>query len=99
MIADYSLVPLVLASTYVVLAGLVLFAAVLFINAPKMGKPLVGWALGAMFIVYGALLVAFPYDRAVAVPMAALVAALIVLIIATWKDFRHLGLRKSNPSR
>jgi hypothetical protein len=85
MIADYNLVPFVLASTYVVLAGLALFAGVLFINTPKMSRPLVGWAMGAMFVLFGVLLVAFPYDRAVAVPMAALTVVLIVLIIAFWE--------------
>jgi hypothetical protein len=98
VIADYNLVPFVLASTYVVLAGLVLFAFVLFIDAPKMGRPMLGWAMGAMFILYGVLLVAFPYDRGVTVPMAALIAVLIVLIIAAWKDLCRLIQWKGNGS-
>ena len=47
----------------------------------------------------GRLLVAFPYDRAVTVPMASLTVVLIVLIIAFWRDFGHMRLRESNPPR
>jgi hypothetical protein len=98
MIADYNLVPIVLASTYVVLAGLALFAAVLFINTPKMSKPLVGWAMGVVVVLYGILLVAFPYSRAVAIPMAALTVALVLLIVAAWKDLPDLKSWKSQRS-
>ena len=90
--ADYRLVGLVLFSTYLVLAGLVLFALALFINTPKMRRPLVSWAIGAVLILYGTLLVAFPYERAAAYPMAAIAALLVLLIVAGWRDLcdRHV---------
>lgn len=99
IIADYELVPLVFASTYVVLAGLALFATVVFMNAPGMSKPAVGWAMGTLFVLYGILLVAFPYDRSVFVPMTALLIALIFLVFAAWKDMRKICGRASAYNR
>jgi hypothetical protein len=84
--ADYRFVGLVLFSTYLVLAGFVIFALALFINTPKMHRPLVSWAIGATLTLYGILLVAFPYERAAAYPMAAIAALLILLIVAGWRD-------------
>jgi hypothetical protein len=84
--ADYRLVGLVLFSTYLVFTGLVLFAVALFINTPRMRRPLVSWAMGGMFILYGTLLVMYPYDRAAAIPMGAIAAFLILSIIAGWSD-------------
>jgi hypothetical protein len=96
--ADYRLVGLVLFSTYLVLAGFVLFALALFINTPTMRRPLVSWAIGAVLMLYGILLVAFPYERAAAYPMAAIAALLVLLVVAGWRDLcdRQLWRGDSN---
>lgn len=86
MTADYRLVGLVLFSTYLVLTGLVLFAVALFVNTPRMRRPLVSWAMGGMLLLYGTLLVMYPYDRAAAIPMGAIAAFLVLSIIAGWSD-------------
>ena len=97
--ADYRFDGLVRSSTYLVSAGFVLFALALFINTPKMRKPLVAWAFGLLISLYGILLVAFPYDRAAALPMAALTVVLGFLLVTGWKDLcgRQLWGSKSEP--
>jgi hypothetical protein len=92
MTADYRLVGLVLFSTYLVLTGLILFAVALFINTPRMRRPLASWAMGGMLLLYGTLLVMYPYDRSAAVPMGAIVAFLVLLIIAGWSDLSNRQL-------
>jgi hypothetical protein len=54
--------------------------------------PLVSWAIGAVLMLYGILLAAFPYERAAAYPMAAIAALLVLLVVAGWRDLcdRHL---------
>jgi drug/metabolite transporter (DMT)-like permease len=94
--ADHRLVWLVLSSTYVLLAGLVLFAIALFINTPRMRRPMASWALGGLLILDGVLLVAFPYDRAAAIPMAAIAALLVLSLVAGWNDLCNPQLWK-NP--
>ncbi len=84
--ADSRFVGVVFFGTYLVLAGLVLFALVLFINTPRMRRPVVSWAIGTLAILYGILFVAFPYDRAFAFPGAAIAASMAVLFVVGWSD-------------
>ncbi len=104
---DSRFLGLVSFGTYMVLAGLALFAVTLFINTSRMSKPLVSWAIGLIAVLYGILLVVFPYDRAFGFVGAAIVVSLVILIVVGWSDlcnpqvwngtsFPHVGpLKKS----
>jgi hypothetical protein len=96
--ADYRLVGWVLFSTYLVLAGLAAFAFALFINTSRMRRPLVSVAIGVMAIIYGVLLVMFPYDRAFAYPAAAIAISLVVLIAFGWNDVCNPRLWKARSA-
>jgi CHASE2 domain-containing sensor protein len=90
--ADNRFVGLVLFSTYLILAGLAVFALALFINTSRMRRPLVSISIGVLVITYGLLLMVFPYDRAFAYPGGAIAASLVVLFALGWNDICNPSL-------
>ena len=98
MTADYRFVGLVFFSTYVVLAGIVLVAVMMFIISPRMQKPALALTFGALAILFGILLVAFPYERIAAYPIGAVVACLVLVLVIGWKDFSNAQPWKSKSS-
>jgi hypothetical protein len=95
---DSGLVPVVYVSAYVVLVGLALFGLVLVSLSFATRRPFILRGLAAVFLVFGILMVLFPYTRSVAYPEAVLATVAIFLLAAGWKDLRDPKLWGSKPT-
>jgi hypothetical protein len=96
---DPWLVNLVYLSTYVVLTGLALFGLVLVAVSSIARRPFVLRTLAAILVVFGLLMVLFPYSRPIALPEGVLAAAAILVLVVGWKDLSDPKLWASMPQQ
>ena len=85
--AHPALVSVVYISTYVVLLGLALFGLVVIAISRKATRPWLLRGFSAAIVLFGVLMVLFPYSRLVAYPEGILAAIAIVLLVIARREF------------
>jgi hypothetical protein len=95
--ADDRFLPLVFLATYVLLAGLTLIGVLFVAFSAATRRPLIPRALAAIGVLFGTLIVLFPYSRAVAYPQAVLATIAIVLVAVGWKDLSDPRVWSGTP--
>ena len=95
--ADDRFIGVVLFGTYLALFGFVLFTASLLGPARRAARPAAILGFGVSTIVFGVLLVVFPFDRRSAVPMAMVVVLIVASMWFGRSDFRNRQLWYEDP--
>jgi hypothetical protein len=77
------------ASTYLVFAGMLAAAAYAFMAAKQAGRPAVLQLLELSLFLYGAIMVAYGFNRGAAVAGSILLAVMVLLGALGWPDLKR----------